>query len=269
MNILTSLPFLLVAAQLSALIATGAEIPLPITENQTLATITSPHSSTPHLTHSIRAIRYPSFDVFGYYVDVFLECWPSAAIVDFSAEQASFPPSAQIGPPPIGTTELARSSHRIQSFQEQRNGSGPDSDWSYRDPSSFGPVSPFLDSVRPLTEFLVGFRFAADDGLHYGWIHFRRSTADFRSVFQVAASEWNPVPNAPIRAGLPPDIQLSVEATPAGLRLSWPSVLTNHVIEATESLDGNGAWQAVIPAQGNEMHLPVPTSTRFYRLRRP
>lgn len=247
----------------------GAEIPLPITVSQTLTAITSADSASPHLTHSIRARRFPTFELFGYDVEAFLECWPSAAIIGFTPEQTFFPDSARIGPPVNGASEMTLTSLRLQYFREIRQSpEGSIEDWAYVDFGLFGPTGPFEDSVRSLTDFTVGFRFSATDGSHYGWIHFHREIIDFRSFFQVAAHDWNPIPNAPISAGQPPDGLLKAELSPRGLRLSWPAALANSTVEVSAALGTNASWQAIGPASGTELLLPAPAASRFYRLQR-
>ncbi len=144
----------------------------------------------------------------------------------------------------------------------------PGAFWRYYDKSKGLPAA--LNFYTNKTDLLIGFRFAAAMGTHYGWFHFTRPEARFTNAFTLAASDWNPIPGQPIGAGQPPVIPVVPTVTPEGqLRLAWPAALAGWVLEASELLGPGADWQPVPDVSANEVLLALPETSRFYRLRRP
>lgn len=141
----------------------------------------------------------------------------------------------------------------------------PFGDWMYYDIHQKDPKNYW----KKLTEMLIGVRTAKDDGFHYGWIKFRRPNATFTTPFEMVEFSWNPLPGEPIAAGRPPVIPLQPEITPEGLKVRWPAVLATWVLESSRSLGSDSEWVAVPEAANGEILLPLPETTRFYRLRGP
>ena len=144
----------------------------------------------------------------------------------------------------------------------------PGAFWRYYDKTVGLPeVSTFFTNK---TELLIGFRFLADTGTHYGWFHFTRPAARFTNAFTLAASDWNPLPGEPIGAGQPPVIPVVPTVTPEGqLRLAWPAAVASWVLESSETLGPDAVWQPVPDVATNEVLLALPETSRFYRLRKP
>ncbi|MFO1459110.1 MAG: hypothetical protein U1G08_06840 [Verrucomicrobiota bacterium] len=122
---------------------------------------------------------------------------------------------------------------------------------------------------RTKTDFLIGIRFNLEDGPHHGWIRFHRKDLLFTTAFEVASYDWNPEPRQSIRAGFPPEIQISSARTSDGLHLSWPTSVLNWVLEYSASLGTNAVWIPVGNVNGNDAVLPLTEDHQFYRLRRP
>ena len=126
------------------------------------------------------------------------------------------------------------------------------------------------DSPGDRLTVYVGVRFPAEGGLCHGWLKFVRPNADLPTLFTLDSYDWNPIPGAPIRAGLPPEIPIQSEWLPDGetLRFTWPPVLTSWILESTPSLVPPVVWE---PAESGGGYADVRTADpgRFFRLRRP
>lgn len=126
-------------------------------------------------------------------------------------------------------------------------------------------------SVGPQTDLLVGVQLRLEDSDHYGWVRFSRPDAKPETLFQVAGHDWNPVPGAPIRAGLPPEIPIASEILPegAGIRLTWPGGISHWILESTASLSPPILWEEYPASGGSYANVPAEDADRFFRLRRP
>jgi hypothetical protein len=145
----------------------------------------------------------------------------------------------------------------------------PGAFWRYRDNTKL-PGYPGATFFTNKTELLIGFRFLADTGTHYGWFHFTRPEARFTNAFTLAAMDWNPLPGEPIGAGQPPVIPVAPTVTPEGqLRLAWPAAIASWVLEISETIGPDAVWQPVPDVFTNEVLLALPETSRFYRLRQP
>ena len=144
--------------------------------------------------------------------------------------------------------------------------------WFFTDFNSSVPEPFFTNKL----EFIVGFRSDLEDGRHYGWIRFTREDTLFPRPFKLEAWDWNPVPDLPIRAGLPPEIPLSSELTrneadEPVLRLSWPQAVLLWTLESTTNLVAPVRWETV-PTGANWAEVPLTGEgepERYFRLRKP
>lgn len=156
------------------------------------------------------------------------------------------------------------------------------------DGSNFLPVSSYVAQLDPPAgvwyffpggglsytggklEFLVGVLVNSDEEAHSGWIRFTRPDLDPENLFSVSGSDWNPIPGAPIRAGLPPEIPVATEVLPedGGIRLSWAAGVSHWILESTRNLSPPVVWEPY-PAGGTYADVPPEDADRFFRLRRP
>jgi len=151
----------------------------------------------------------------------------------------------------------------------------PGAEWRYFDVGSNVPPDTLYAKIRRLTEFYLGFRFPDDDGVHFGWLKFTRSDTTFTNAFDLTAYEWNPIPEAPIRAGLPPEISVATEVVEDGsgqpvLQASWNPALATWIFETTTDLMPPVTWTEY-PAGGTLAEVPLDggDTHRYFRLRRP
>ncbi|MBN9691635.1 MAG: hypothetical protein J0M24_15460 [Verrucomicrobia bacterium] len=143
--------------------------------------------------------------------------------------------------------------------------------WFYFDRAHFLP-DPFFTNK---TSVLIGFQAQLEDSKHYGWLQFDRSSTAFTNFFQLTKWDWNPIPDATIRAGFPPEIPLNTELVSDGaetvLRLSWPGAVANWILESTTSLTAPIEWE-FYPTGGASVDVPVGEASdpvRYFRLRQP
>lgn len=128
----------------------------------------------------------------------------------------------------------------------------------------------YKDSPGERLSGYLGFRFPVDGEMHHAWAKFTRPDARPETLFDLVAYDWNPVPNAPIGAGLPPEIPISSEWLPegGGLRLSWPPAIASWILEWTSSLTAPVVWE-LYPSSGSYADVPPADADHFFRLRRP
>ena len=119
-------------------------------------------------------------------------------------------------------------------------------------------------------EIFVGVLVSWNDEAHSGWIRLTRPDLDPENLFSVSGFDWNPIPGAPIRAGLPPEIPVATEVLPedGGIRLSWAAGVSHWILESTRSLSAPVVWEPY-PAGGTYADVPPEDADRFFRLRRP
>lgn len=124
--------------------------------------------------------------------------------------------------------------------------------------------------ARDRLEAIFGLRFTREGSVYHGWARFTRPDSRPETLFTVAGHDWNPVPDAPIRAGQPPEIPMAAEVLPdgTGLRLTWPPSISNWILESTPSLSPPAEW-ATYPAGGTYADVPPEAADRYFRLRRP
>ncbi|MBN9693689.1 MAG: hypothetical protein J0M24_25880, partial [Verrucomicrobia bacterium] len=144
--------------------------------------------------------------------------------------------------------------------------------WFYRDLAFALPHRFFTNR----TSMLIGFRSDLEDGRHYGWLKFSRPDTLFARPFTLDAWDWNPVPDLPIPAGLPPQIPLAGvvaknESDQPVLRLSWPQAVSAWTLESSTNLAPPIQWE-YYPTGGAGVDVPLPAEgepQRYFRLRKP
>ena len=144
--------------------------------------------------------------------------------------------------------------------------------WFYND-LTFANPNPFFTNR---TSLLIGFRADLEDGRHYGWLKFSRPDTLFARPFTLDAWDWNPVPDLPIPAGLPPVIPLAGvvaknESDQPVLRLSWPQAVSAWTLESSTNLAPPIQWE-YYPTGGPGVDVPLTSEgepQRYFRLRKP
>ena len=124
-------------------------------------------------------------------------------------------------------------------------------------------------SGNKLTNVYVGFVLTQSDGNHYGWLHMSRPDLKVKTPFAVVDYAYNPVPDAPIQAGIPaPPPVISTQKTSAGIQLAWPASISGWTLQTTTELGSNPVWQDY--STGTTNLLVSPTETRrYFRLVKP
>lgn len=143
------------------------------------------------------------------------------------------------------------------------------SDWDNVNEWQYYDVFPKDNPGDRLTVY-VGLRFLAEGGMCHGWLKFVRPSTELPTLFTLDSYDWNPIPGAPIRAGLPPEIPIQSEWLPDGetLRFTWPPALTSWILESTPSLVPPVVWEPV-ESGGGYANVLTTEPGRFFRLRRP
>ena len=119
------------------------------------------------------------------------------------------------------------------------------------------------------TNVYVGFVLTQSDGNHYGWLHMSRPDLKVKTPFAVVDYAYNPVPDAPIQAGIPaPPPVITTQKTSAGIQLAWPAAISGWTLQTTTELGSNPVWQDY--STGTTNLLVSPTETRrYFRLVKP
>ena len=127
-----------------------------------------------------------------------------------------------------------------------------------------------LDSPGDRLNVFVGVRFPAEGGMCHGWLKFVRPDAQLPTLFTLDSYDWNPIPGAPIRAGLPPEIPIQPEVLSDGktLRFTWPAALASWILESTADLAPPVVWEP-LDSGGGYADIAATEQRRFFRLRRP
>ena len=119
------------------------------------------------------------------------------------------------------------------------------------------------------TNVYVGFVLTQSDGNHYGWLHMSRPDLKVKTPFAVVDYAYNPLPEAPIQAGIPaPPPVITTQKTTAGIQLAWPASISGWTLQTTTELGSNPVWQDY--STGTTNLLVPPTETRrYFRLVKP
>jgi len=207
---------------------------------------------------------YYSVDLFLRYTGHLRFLRRSPMFVDFNQGDVVMP-SSQMYTHPLGGNYVTLGAFDSGLFM--------DSQWHYfdrvkRSPGLFAGGHAFFTNK---TEVLIGFRFTQLDAgtAHHGWLKLTRPNTLFITPFDLVSLDWNPLPNEPIRAGLPPEIPLSFAVEEAGFRLTWPLQVAGWILETAERLGPDSEWLPVPDAGAIEVLVPPSDGTRFFRLRRP
>lgn len=248
---------------------TGAEIALPIVADTTMARVDSLTGTGPHLTLDLYVQRQPIFDPPFYRSQLVLNPTASGVLLANPTTGPVYSFGNVIG----GDTSEAIGALRIQLLdqrQEDIHGHGENGGWEFSDPSWLSCSDCMATRVFPKPEFFVGYRFTNDSGVHFGWLRFVYQRTPFEvSLFVIADGAWNPEPNQPIKVGRQPDPHLRHELLPDGLRLSWSPGFAGSILESNSHLGADADWKIENQGPSTEVHVPLSSASRFFRLRRP
>lgn len=157
--------------------------------------------------------------------------------------------------------------------------------WKAQQPGNFLSAYSIFENYPNQTNILVGFvgQFAA--GRQYGWVRMERQVSDVsqmiapdgsisRYAFQPTAFALHPIPDRPIRAGMPPELpvldssRVTLDGGVPGIRIAWPSGWPGMVLEYASELANPTVWQPVPDVVGTDATLPLPEDGQlFFRLR--
>ncbi len=245
----------------------AADLSLPIVQGSDLAVLDPGNGEGPHFVYRLVLHESGTPPEEYYRVGFTLVTTSYGRPLRASATRIDFPAGELVGPANRNYRDSGGGNWiYVQHFDEARD--FPGADWRYMDVAAQEP-DPFRRSLRTKTEFFLGFRFTGDRGQHYGWMRFTRPDTNFLTFFELTAWDSNPLPGEPIGAGLSPVIPLTPVLTTVGLRLAWPAPVWNWVLETSETLGPDTVWEPVPDAGGPEVHLPLPETNRFFRLRMP
>ena len=119
------------------------------------------------------------------------------------------------------------------------------------------------------TNIYVGFVLTQSDGRHFGWLHMSRPDLKVKTPFSVVDYAYNPVPEAPIQAGIPaPPPVISTQLTPGGIQLAWPASISGWTLQTAIDLKGNAVWQDYSTGTTNLL-VPLTETRRYFRLVKP
>ena len=178
-----------------------------------------------------------------------------------SKEDLYFSESASISPlSPKNTNSAGYNDARLVIYTAFQN---EFQEWIYLDQSP-------EDNPRQRLSLFMGLRFREESDWHYAWLKFVRPDSQIQTLFTLDSYDWNPIPNAPIGAGLAPEVPIQSEWLPDGsaLRLSWPAALASWVLESTPNLNPPLVWEP-FPSGGTYADVVPEDPGRFFRLRKP
>ncbi len=253
--------------------AIAGPLDAPILESQTLFTWDPNGDGNKNAEYQVQVAPANTTAATYNSVNIELQTFGGLRLVQPGMGRFSFQPAELVGGSALvfnnntGASGGSENWMSLLSYDERQD--FPGAFWRYRDNTTLLD-NPALTFYTNKTELLIGFRFLADTGTHYGWFHFKRPAARFTNAFTLAASDWNPLPGEPIGAGEPPVIPVVPTVTPEGqLRLAWPAAIASWVLESSETLGPDAVWQPVPDVFSNEVLLALPETSRFYRLRQP
>ena len=124
-------------------------------------------------------------------------------------------------------------------------------------------------SGNKFTNIYVGFVLTLSDGRHFGWLHMSRPDLKVKTPFAVADYAYNPVPEAPIQAGIPaPPPVITTQITAEGIQLEWPASISGWTLQSATDLNGNAVWQDYSTGTTNLL-VPMTETRRYFRLVKP
>jgi len=133
-------------------------------------------------------------------------------------------------------------------------------------------VFPLYDKFPGQREVIIGTKYRDPESgdVTFGWFRYRREDTGPTGSFALSDWTYNPIPNEPIRAGLPPDLpEPEVAVTEHGLQVSWPEPLWRFTLEWTASLAPPVQWTPVDAGGSTSVIVPFPEEgqgTLFFRL---
>lgn len=135
------------------------------------------------------------------------------------------------------------------------------------------------------TSILIGFKrqHPSGEGMQYGWFRLTRETADLKMAYDPASGREHqtsflpagfavhPIPDQPIRAGMPPELpQLVPEWVPGEpgegnrVRVRWPAGLKGVHLERTDSLEAPVLWTYAAGAEPNDATFELPEDGQLF-----
>lgn len=132
-------------------------------------------------------------------------------------------------------------------------------DWQY---------STFSDpAFETKAEFYLGLRIVADTGIHYGWVHFGRSSVDSHTAFDILGVQISPVADTPIAAGEFPELPPIVPQLNGNeLTFSWDPRWGVLVLQTTTNILSPVHWEDVVESTGGPVQIDQLDSQRYFRL---
>jgi hypothetical protein len=121
-------------------------------------------------------------------------------------------------------------------------------------------------------DVIVGVKYRDPDtgDLTFGWFRYHRDQTGPSDSYTLVDWSYNPFPNQPIRAGLPPELPVpDVAWTEEGLHVAWPEAARILKLEMAPSLVPPVHWTPVETAGSTEVTIPFPdeaTDSVFFRL---
>ncbi len=123
-----------------------------------------------------------------------------------------------------------------------------------------------------LTNALVGLRvFLGDNFYHHAWIRLARPDNVAGTPFQVVAYDYNPLPDEPIQAGIPPPAPVlsSTMDDQGNLVLSWPErYVPYYKLQTRPDLPPVPDWADVGTRDDHTHTAPIAAEQAYYRLTR-
>jgi len=116
---------------------------------------------------------------------------------------------------------------------------------------------------------LIGVQYTDPDtgDVTLGWFKFSRPSVEPGTAFLLDAWSYNPIPNEPIGAGLPPDLpEPSFAWSEEGLTVSWPEKAWMLRLETTASLTPPIEWYPVVTGGTTVTLPPSEGPAAFFRL---
>jgi len=135
------------------------------------------------------------------------------------------------------------------------------------------------------TSILIGFKrqHPSGDGMQYGWFRLTRETADLKMAYDPATGREHqtsflpagfavhPIPDQPIRAGMPPELPQLVPEWVSGepgegnrVRVRWPAGLKGVHLERADSLEAPVLWTYAAGAEPNEATFELPEDGQLF-----
>jgi hypothetical protein len=158
-------------------------------------------------------------------------------------------------------------------------------DWSFGRQNVIRVYTPDSQPFPSQTSILIGFKrqHPSGDGMQYGWFRLTRETADLKMAYDPATGREHqtsflpagfavhPIPDQPIRAGMPPELPQLVPEWVSGepgegnrVRVRWPAGLKGVHLERADSLEAPVLWTYAAGAEPNEATFELPEDGQLF-----